>query len=252
MSAFVQQPNLPEHCAALVYSGKYADKLAKALELLDISSIFLPDNPDIDARLSGHADLSILHSGGNHLFLAPYLKGSALEAELQRMGVSICFPKITQREYYPRDAQLNLCIAGDHFIYNGKTAAREIVDYLTIRRHSRGILCRQGYSRCCVCVVDESSVITADRGIAASARDYGLDVLLIQPGYILLDGFDYGFIGGASFKIAADKLAFTGHLRYHPDADKILHFLDAHGVVPIYLTQHPAFDIGSAIPLLEN
>ena len=252
MSAFVRRPNLPERCTALIYGEKYADKLDKSLNSLDISGILLPDNPDIDARLSGHADLSILHTGGKQMFLAPYLRGSASESQLLRMGANIRFPEITQREHYPQDAQLNLCIAGDHYIYSNKTAAEEIVDYLTIYSRLRGVSCRQGYSRCCVCVVDEHSVITADTGIAAAAKEAGMDVLLIRPGSIFLDGFDYGFIGGASFKIAADKLAFTGHLRNHPDEGKILRFLDAHGVAPVYLTQNPAFDIGTAVPILEN
>ena len=111
---------------------------------------------------------------------------------------------------------------------------------------------RQGYSRCAVCTVDADSIITADRGIAVAAESNGMHVLLIRPGYIRLEGYPYGFIGGASCKLASDKLAFTGSLDIHPDREAILGFLSERGISPVYLSQEPAFDIGSMIPLFEN
>ena len=107
----------------------------------------------------------------------------------------------------------------------------------------------QGYAKCSVCVVDGRSVITADRGIAKAALSAGLDVLTVTPGYIELEGFDCGFIGGASFKLAPDVMAFTGTLDGHPDRDAIISFLAVRGIKPLFLTGRPAFDIGSALPL---
>ena len=79
-----------------------------------------------------------------------------------------------------------------------------------------------------------------------------MDVLEIEPGHILLPGFDTGFIGGATFKLSAHELAFTGELDGHPDRPAIEAFLEARGVEPVYLTTQPAFDIGSAVPLTET
>ena len=114
------------------------------------------------------------------------------------------------------------------------------------------IACKQGYARCSVCVVDENSIITADRGIAAAARKNGIDVLMIRPGFIALDGFPYGFIGGAAFKIAADILSFTGTLDRHPDKAAIEDFLSAKKIKPVYITHYPIFDIGGALPVTEK
>jgi len=252
MSRFVSEPNLPDSCSTLIYGKKYAGILEKSLDSLHIESVLLPDNPDIDRRLSGHADLSVLHAGGERLFLAPYLKGSAFASQLQSRGAALDFPAAQQEHVYPRDAQLNCCVVGKHVICNPKTAARDIVDYLTIADNKSLLPVRQGYSRCAVCVVDGGSVITSDRGIAAAARAEGLRVLLIQEGHIRLDGYAYGFIGGAAFKLASDKLAFTGSLDLHPDRDAIRCFLAERGVEPVYLSHEPLFDIGSAIPLFEN
>jgi hypothetical protein len=109
----------------------------------------------------------------------------------------------------------------------------------------------QGYTKCSVCVVDERSIITSDFGIAAAARQNGLDVLTIRQGYIELPGFEFGFIGGSAWKLSEHALAFTGRLDDHPDKDRILDYLTARVIEPVFLTDGPIFDIGSAIPIIE-
>ena len=215
MKRFTRVPNLPVNSSAVIYGEKYAGKLRKSLENLHIESILLPDNPDIDPRLAGHTDLSVFHAGGERLFLAPYLKGSSFAAGLQNAEAELAYAEILQRPDYPLDAQLNLCLAGQHVICNPKTADADIV-------------------------------------VAAAAEAAGLRVLWIQPGHIHLDGFPYGFIGGAAFKLASDKLAFTGSLDMHPDREAILSFLRERCMEPVFLTKEAIFDIGSAVPILEN
>lgn len=252
MKRFVASPNLPLNCSEIIYGGKYAGILKTALDSLHIGSILMPDNPHVDPRLAGHADLTVLHAGGEKLFLAPYLKGSAFAEDLKAQGAQLVFPRFQQNSSYPADVQFNVSLIGKYMIGNPKTAAAEFVDYLTNGAGRNVIPVRQGYSRCAVCIVDSESIITADRGIAAAASAGGLQVLLIHEGHVRLDGYAYGFIGGASFKLASDKLVFTGKLDLHPDRDGILTFLTERGIEPIYLTQEPIFDIGSAIPIIEN
>ena len=252
MKRLVASPNLPSDCSAVIYGQKYAGILQKSLKLSNIESILFPDNPSIDPRLAGHADLSVLHAGGDRVYLAPYLKDTSFAQQLQAYGMQIVYPVIQQGAVYPQDSQLNICLMGQHVICNPKTACVDIVDYLTNNCDLSFNSVRQGYSRCAVCVVDAESLITADRGIAQAAAANGLQVLLIQAGHIRLDGFPYGFIGGAAFKLASDKLAFTGSLDAHPDRDAILRFLYARHVEPVFLSQEPLFDIGSAIPVFEN
>lgn len=202
----------------------------------------MPDNPYVDDRLSGHADLSVLHLGGDRLLLAPYLKGSSFSRQLEDRGFDIRFADIEQSALYPNDAQMNVCILGDKVIYNPKTVPDTIVKCLTTGDRAVQISSRQGYSRCSVCVVNDNAIITADEGICRSAEAHGVDVLKIRPGYIDLPGFDYGFIGGASFKLSYTKLAFTGGLDKHPDAERIIEFASLHNIDIVYITDKPAFD----------
>ena len=251
MMKFVETPNLPVCASTVIIGEKYCNILQSSVKSLGIDVIPMPDNPFVDDRLSGHADLSVLHLGGNRLLLAPYLKGNRFSQQLEYMGFDFQFADIEQSALYPNDAQMNVCIIGNKVVYNPKSVPDAIVKYLTFADRTVQISSRQGYSCCSVCVVDDNAIITADEGICRSAKAHGIDVLKIRPGYIDLPGFDHGFIGGASFKISDTKLAFTGRLDSHPDAEQMIGFASLHNVDIVYITDKPAFDIGGAIPIIE-
>ena len=248
----VELPNLPQKAGAVIIGHKYSDILAPPLKNLGIDVVYVPDNPNIDSRLSGHADLSMFHGGGDRIWLAPYLRGSGFSKTLERMGFKLFYPDIVQSAAYPEDVQLNMCICGDKLIYNPRTGEHQIAEYLTDILKLEPIVCRQGYSKCSACVVDRGAIITADRGIALASKNAGLDVLLISPKGVVLEGFDCGFIGGAAFKLSKEILAFTGRLDQHPDRGAILDFLTRHRVEPLYLTEAPMFDIGSGFAITEK
>lgn len=252
MAEFVHLPNLPSKAKVVIIGEKYSKALDKAVKKCGIFPLYVPDNPHVDPRLSGHADLSVFHAGGKTVCLAPYLRGTAFAAQLESFGVSLHYADIAQSLKYPDDAQLNIAAVGKHLIYGKKTAYKRVVDCLTNGRGFYGVPVKQGYSKCSVLPIDEHSIITQDRGIAAAAMAAGLDVLLIGNGFVSLDGFEYGFLGGAGFKLSTDALAFTGTLDAHPDKARILDFLEERGVHAVYLTGLPVFDIGSAIQIIEN
>ena len=112
MAEFVSLPNLPLRAGEVIIGEKYFDILENPLKKLGIDAIKVPDNPYIDERLSGHADLSVLHRGGKELLLAPYLKGSKFAESMQKRGFEVSFADIVQQAEYPLDAQLNCCVAG--------------------------------------------------------------------------------------------------------------------------------------------
>lgn len=252
MMNFVKSPNLPRMAKTILIGEKYSELMKKPLKNKGFLVVEIPDNPDVDKRLSGHADLSVLHVGENKLFLAPYLKGSAFAEVLKQMGFEIAFSTKTQSVLYPDDAGLNLCVCGKHLICNPKSSDSNIVDYLTKDRGLNFLAVKQGYSKCSVCVVNENAIITSDALIHKRAVEAGIESLKIIQGFVDLDGFEYGFIGGASFKLSADELAFTGNLEGHPNKEDIEKFLSLHNVKAVYITNKPAFDIGSALQIVEK
>lgn len=234
MNRFPEKPQLPSAAVTAVAIGKrYLWDFAPRLEHLGVE-VFAVSGPEcLDYRLRDHADLLLLHTGGDRFLAAEGI-------ELHNNFTNINYVNLSRN-----DAALNICLLGT--IWLGCPA------YAAWRPEKlKCIAVRQRYARCSTCIVDEHSIITADHGVATAAKANEMDVLEITPGHILLEGFNYGFIGGASFKLAADKLAFTGSLRYHPDEERILDFLKSRSIEPIYLREEPPVDIGSAVLLFEK
>lgn len=249
MERFVRRANLPQDTKIAVFGEKYRKILDKPLISRGIAPVFLPENPDVDVRLSGHADLSLLHLGAERFLAAPYLKNCpGFMKSMNQLGAVIEFAN-RQGRGYPQEARLNLCICGERVLLNPKTADSLALAAISTREK---ICVRQGYCRCAVCVVNENAIITADHGVARAAEQCGIEVLRISEGGIQLDGFAYGFIGGAAFLLSERSIAFTGHLELHPDRERIHAFLNKHKVEPVYLTGEPIFDIGGVVQIIEK
>jgi hypothetical protein len=253
MTRFVKNPNLPEDCKTVIICDKYCDKLAEGLKTLKIEAIRMPEHPLLPGSVSSHTDLSVFHGGEKVLYLSGHLKNTNFAVELEKLGAELHYYTTELRPEYPGDVPGNICYFGNTCILNPDTSDPAITGFL-IEKEIQLIPVRQGYAKCSVCIVDEDSIITADPGIAKKAEKAGIDVLQIDPGHIRLDGFAYGFLGGAAFKVSRSVLCFTGILDAYPPADKeqILAFLEKKNVRPYYLTDLPAFDIGGAVPLIER
>lgn len=241
----IETPHLPAGKVGCVLIGEgYRGKLESPLLSRGVEVVWLPQNRKVDPRLRWHADLSVFHLGGNR-FVA---QGSHHVKLLTDRGLDVIPAYSKQGMEYPTDTGLCGCILGEYFIHKPAYTDETVLDHLNGRRLIR---VNQGYTKCAVCVVDSSSIITSDSGIAIACESHGIDVLKIRPGHIELDGFDSGFIGGSTFKLSEHELAFTGYFKDHPDKSAIVEFLAKKEIKPVFLTDDTIFDIGSAIPLLE-
>lgn len=243
----IVSPNLPQgRVKRVAYGAFYAPKLQKPLEMLGISSVLLPDNPLVDERLRGHADLSLC-ALGNGTFIVTQ---SVLSHSEFKNKANILLNSSPQSAVYPLDAGLNAAVFGKTALHRlDITDERLKAELKTLG--FKLINVRQGYTKCSVCILDETHIITQDAGIAAAAQENGIEALLIRAGGIILNGFGEGFVGGAAFKLSADTVAFTGSLEMHPDAAEIHSYICALGMKSVYITDEPCFDVGSVIPLEE-
>ncbi|MEG0918545.1 MAG: hypothetical protein RSE61_01260 [Anaerovoracaceae bacterium] len=152
--------------------------------------------------------------------------------------------------YYPANIRYNGCSTGKFFIHNLKYTDSSLLN----KAKSMGQILvdiKQGYAKCNILPVDQSSIITSDVGIASAIKEFNksedqIDVLLIESGHIKLQGFDYGFIGGAS-GILGKTVIFNGNLAAHPDYEKIKAFISSKGKDLIYFQNYQLEDIGSII-----
>lgn len=225
----------------LLIGERYRPKLAQSLAAQGIDVFWLPDNAALDQRLAGHADLSVFVCK-DRAVVAESLYSSDIVNYLTNRGYKTVRSG-RQGPAYPQDAGLCLCWTGRYTIYSPRTADPAVLDIMD----GVPVAVSQGYTKCAAFVVDDHSIVTADAGVSRAAKNAGMDVLDITPGHVALDGYEYGFIGGASFLIDNDTAAFTGTLDGHPDRERILTFLEEHGKRPVFLTEGPIFDIGGAI-----
>ena len=103
---------------------------------------------------------------------------------------------------------------------------------------------KHGYAKCSICSVGENAIITADPSIAKTAKKNGIDVLKTEASHTRLDGYDCGFIGGASGD-DGENIYFCGNLEKHPDGEKIKEFCKKHGRGVVCLSDEPLYDYGT-------
>ena len=248
----IKTPHLPKgEVRHIIIGEKYRNLLENSLFQNNLEPIWMPDNPYVDERLSGHADLSVNKFDENRVILSEYLQDTELFDKLSALGYSINLSKNAEKPEYPYDAGLNMCQIADKLIYNKRTICEDLNNQLEGIISNR-IDCRQGYTKCSVCIVNESSIITADRVIADKAKDFGMDVLLTDNSIVELKGFEHGFIGGAAFKLSEFKIAFTGLIESPSEKNAIENFLLKRGIEAVYLTENKLFDIGSAVLITES
>lgn len=243
---FISKPNLPQSRVKKAVIGKYPI-IIDALNRLGTEAFISENNSNLQKPVQSHADMTILHLGGKN-FLS---YNDKITQKLNQMGAYCRRPQRMQRSNYPQDIVLNCLIIGNFIVCNTKYCADEIIEFASAN-NMKIIHTAQGYARCSVAVIDEKSVITADKDIAAKMSGEGFDVLQIHAGNISLPGYDYGFIGGCCGKINKDKILFCGDIKTHPDAKRITEFIEARNIEIICTHSGQLFDFGGFISVCEE
>ncbi len=206
--------------------------------------ILIPGDDRFDPRIKSHADL-ILSTVDDTLLI-----DENAHKDIYRQLAELGIPYITEHteltSSYPEDIAYNAVVTSKFLMHKLKDTAPLLLEHSTYTNKCL-IPVRQGYTKCSTVVVSNHSIITSDRGIYEAAKDY-IKVLLIQPGNVLLDGYDHGFLGGASASFE-DAIVFHGDLRKHPDFLRIKEFIESEQKKLIYYPDYPLTDIGSVLVL---
>jgi hypothetical protein len=249
MSRFIVAPNFPHNRVDLcVMSGQYP-QLCRCVEKLGIEVILTDKDLSLPGPVAYHGDLQLCHLGEDQVVLDP---GAAyLESHLTEKGFrcrSTCRPGGNR---YPEDVRLGMLLLNRCGFGLLESAAPEILISLLLDDREL-VFSRQGYARCSVCVAGERLAITADTGLAQLLEKKGVECLLVEPGDILLEGYNTGFLGGCCGLLAPDLLAFTGSLDRYREGKRVRDFLIRHQIKWIELMDGPMLDIGGILPLMEK
>ncbi len=147
---------------------------------------------------------------------------------------------------YPESVSYNCAYIGGKLFCNTKTADESIIDFCN-EKGIELIHVNQGYTKCSMLAVGENAFITADDVIAEKGRKAGFDVLKIRSGHILLDGYDYGFIGGTAGMLDEKSILFFGDPKTHADGKEITRFIISKGFNIITLFDGTLTDVGGLV-----
>lgn len=228
-----------------VISSKLSEHATEYLKNTGFDIITFRDNPNVDKRVAYHADLSFFYDGIDTLFVANEM--SEYVDLLNKYCKNVVVINRHLKKEYPGDVLLNCVCTGRNFICNAETVSYEIFDKM--KKSGYNIInVKQGYTKCSVVPVSDNAIITDDESIFNECAKYGLDVLKISKGSVVLPGFDYGFIGGAAGKISRNEIIFNGDITEHPDYEEIDLFLKKYGINAVSF-KGKLEDIGSIIPI---
>ena len=245
---FVKSPFIADANVKLVLAdNRIPSDMEENLRKRNIEIIKTPKCSDVYPAISGHPDISAFNCGYGDIIVCPNLY-EEYKSRFNIYNINIIKGETVISMQYPEDIAYNVCIVGKYAIHNFKYTDKKVKEYIDLKGFEK-IDIKQGYSKCSVCVVDENSIITSDKGIHREVLKYGIDSLLIEQGHIDLFEMNHGFIGGCSGIIDDDKIAFTGNIKEHPDFERIEEFLNKKNKEIISLGNERLIDLGSIIPI---
>lgn len=202
---------------------------------------------DVEESISYHPDIVIHPIDHNTLVIAPNVFDYYSEI-LSGSDIKLIRGEKVLREEYPDDIAYNVGRLRDVAIHNFKYTD-PVLKYYLEKQSIKLIDVRQGYAKCSLALVNNSSAITSDHLIYSKLNSLGYNILLIKHGHIKLEGQRYGFVGGTSGNISKDRLMFSGILKDHPDRESIEKFLKVNDIEVEFLSCEEITDIGTIITL---
>lgn len=212
-----------------IYISKEANELLiQYLEAKGYTPEFISSSDIVDSAISCHPDIFLCKMGVSDDAPVYFAENGDLSME------------------YPHDVAFNAACTGKYFIHNLSATNGKLLE--AARDMGMTLIdVHQGYTKCSTVIVDENSIITYDDGILKSCSTYpDLQVLKVSPGFVRLDGYDTGFIGGTSGRVG-NEIIFNGDLFAHPDFHRILNFIESRGLACKWFADYKLTDIGSIL-----
>ena len=207
--------------------------------------IALPPFPRLPTPVASHPDMLIFLSHGKLITHKDYysIARDKLDAIAAHTQAELILSDENISDQYPHDILFNAAEAGTHIFGRVNCISRHISDVCNNNTLTL-VDIKQGYAKCSICIVDRNVIITYDESISSAAQKRGVEVLKIAPGHIRLDGYDTGFIGGAS-GLCGNNVYFCGNIDLHPDAPAIRKFCSERGKNVVCLGENELIDVGT-------
>lgn len=231
----------------VIIDGRVDEKIVQQMESLDIKVIRTISCEEIHRSIAYHPDMVLHPINHNTLVVAPNVF-EYYEEKLSGTGIGLIEGEKILGKDYPEDIAYNVGRVYGYGIHNLNYTDEKLLFYLK-KEGIELVHVNQGYTKCSIAVIDQKAIITSDYPIFKKMANYDIDTLLIEPGYIKLEGFNYGFIGGCFGNLSGEDIFISGKLKEHPDEERIYSFLKKHKKNLFFLSHKKITDIGTIISL---
>ena len=124
---FINNPNFPKGNITVAAVSSEAEDVISALQSAKIAVVPVEPNENLPEGIASHADLQILHLGGNSVLTSGCSKNSS--DMLNMLGFNI---QNTENEIdfsYPNDCLINAEIIGKNLIVNPDIIDRKLMEF---------------------------------------------------------------------------------------------------------------------------
>lgn len=229
---------------AVIVSYKISEDFERLLSDLKIDIIKTLPIEEIDEPVKDHPDMAV-HPIDYNKFVVYNKHRNYYGQKLKEYGVTIIPSSNELNKFYPNDIALNVSRTNDYYFYKENSIDLSIENYL--KKISKSVLVKQGYSKCSSLIIDKDTVITSDKGLYKTYLNNGIKCYLIPFGDILLPGYDTGFIGGCGGMISEDEILFYGNLERYKYSNQLVEILKSENIKYYYPRDCEFVDLGSII-----
>ena len=221
------------------------EKILNLISKYNEEIVKIPDCISLQKPVQGHTDMLFFKKNKDILMDESYYNLNKEFFDKIFFDYKIRLSKTKIADNYPKDVIYDvICMDGKIYGYN---FAEELKEYGSL------IKVKQGYTKCSSVVFknfnNEYSIITADLSIYNILKNE-YNVLLINNPEIILNGYNCGFIGGASAVIEEYKeIVFFGDPTLLSDWNLIKEFINKNGYKEIYIKKEPLTDYGSLLKI---
>ena len=195
---------------------------------------------NVSEPISRHADVLYLKTGDKEIYISDCQKNNI--QLLKKLGYSV--REVSLSPGYKTESKLNMVVSDRTIICNPDTCV--IHDFFIADK--KVIPVKQGYTKCSTIVLSDNDFITEDEGICNVLQSAGKNCLLIEKGFVSLEGYNYGFIGGASvFLKDENTILFFGDITLHKDYINIKYYCDRLSINIAYINNFTLSDIGGCV-----
>ena len=229
----------------IIADSRMPEPARQRLETLGEVLWMLPQN-NVYQSIAAHPDIFYCQTSEG-IIAAPNAPVEITE-KLFQSGFNIITGKNKVGEKHPQTVYYNAVFTHSFFIHNTKLSDE------TLLQHAAGkkiIHTTQGYTRCNLLPLSDTSFLCSDRNIEKNLLLQNVEVQFVCPEEIVLSGVRNGFIGGCC-GVFGKTVVIIGSLSKHSQGDEIRKFIESNSMEIIELYDGNLWDGGGILFLSTN